>query len=47
MSICLPPRKVAVWLHARITETGTLELEALPVGGVDRWKVEFDVRGQA
>ena len=38
---------VAVRLHARITETGTLELEALPVGGVDRWKVEFDVRGQA
>ena len=32
---------------ARITETGTLQLEALPVGGSERWKVEFDVRGQA
>ena len=42
-----PGEIVAVRLHARITETGTLELEALPVGGVDRWKVEFDVRGQA
>ncbi len=38
---------VPVHLHARITETGTLQLEALPVGGSERWKVEFDVRGQA
>jgi len=43
---------VRVQLHARITETGTLELEALPVGsggetGSERWKVEFDVRADA
>nr|WP_240965056.1 MULTISPECIES: Hsp70 family protein [unclassified Acidovorax] len=43
---------VRVQLHARITETGTLELEALPVGSDgasadERWKVEFDVRGDA
>ncbi len=36
---------VRVKLHARVTETGTLELEALPVGGKERWRVEFDVRG--
>jgi len=36
---------VRVRLHARVTETGTLELEALPVGGNERWKVQFDVRG--
>jgi hypothetical protein len=36
---------VRVKLHARVTETGTLELEALPVGGSARWKVQFDVRG--
>ena len=41
---------VRVHLHARITETGTLELEALPVGsdrsdaGTPRWKVELNVR---
>ncbi len=44
---------VRVHLHARITETGTLELEALPVGSersdpdTPRWKVEFNVRGGA
>ena len=44
---------VRVHLHARITETGTLELEALPVGSdrsdpaTPRWKVEFNVRGDA
>ncbi len=38
---------VRVKLHARVTETGTLELEALPVGGSERWRVEFDVRGGA
>jgi len=38
---------VPVRLHARITETGTLQLEALPVGGAERWKVEFDVRGDS
>jgi hypothetical protein len=36
---------VRVKLHARVTEAGTLELEALPVGGTERWKVEFDARG--
>lgn len=36
---------VRVKLHARVTETGTLELEALPVDGKQRWKVEFEVRG--
>ncbi|HMW18519.1 MAG TPA: Hsp70 family protein [Accumulibacter sp.] len=36
---------VRVRLHARVTETGTLELEALPHDDNTRWKVEFDVRG--
>lgn len=36
---------VRVKLHARVTETGTLELEALPEDGSARWKVQFDVRG--
>ena len=36
---------VPVKLHARVTEAGTLELEALPRSGPERWKVEFDVRG--
>jgi hypothetical protein len=36
---------VPVKLHARVTETGILELEARPTGGTERWKVEFDVRG--
>jgi hypothetical protein len=38
---------VAVKLHARVTEAGTLELEAMPRGSDERWKVEFDVRGSA
>lgn len=38
---------VAVRLQARVTETGTIELEALPVGGHERWKVELDVRADA
>jgi len=38
---------VRVRLHARVTETGTLELEALPLNGDQRWKVEFEVRGDA
>ncbi|WP_374482492.1 Hsp70 family protein [Zoogloea sp.] len=42
----VPGEVVRVKLHARITETGTLELEALPVGGHQRWKVQFDVRGE-
>ncbi|MEB2548499.1 Hsp70 family protein [Burkholderia gladioli] len=40
-----PGEVVAVRLHARVTEAGTLELEALPRGSEARWKVEFDVRG--
>jgi len=36
---------VPVKLHARVTETGTLELEAIPRGTDERWKVQFDVRG--
>jgi molecular chaperone DnaK (HSP70) len=42
-----PGEVVAVKLHARVTETGTLELEAVPRGSSERWKVEFDVRGAA
>ena len=38
---------VRVKLHARVTEAGTLELEALPHDGPERWKVEFDARGGA
>ncbi|MEX3959143.1 Hsp70 family protein [Trinickia sp. EG282A] len=38
---------VPVKLHARVTESGTLELEAIPRGTDERWKVEFDVRGGA
>lgn len=41
----VPGAIVRVRLHARVTEAGTLELEALPVDGSERWKVEFDVRG--
>ncbi|MFB1030388.1 MAG: hypothetical protein QMC09_11990 [Thauera sp.] len=40
-----PGEVVRVKLHARVTEAGTLELEALPVDGSARWKVQFDVRG--
>jgi hypothetical protein len=52
ISATLPPEGrspgdvVPVRLHARVTEAGTLELEALPVNGSERWKVEFDVRGE-
>ncbi|WP_427309496.1 Hsp70 family protein [Cupriavidus sp. H39] len=38
---------VPVRLHARVTEAGTLELEAVPRGSGERWKVQFDVRGTA
>lgn len=38
---------VPVTLHARVTDIGTLELNAVPVGGSERWKVEFDVRAEA
>ena len=36
---------VPVRLHAKLTEVGTLKLEAVPRSGADRWAVEFDVRG--
>lgn len=39
-----PGEVVPVRLHAAVTETGTLRLEALPRSGSERWKVEFDVR---
>ncbi len=42
-----PGEVVAVTLHAGVTEAGTLELAAVPVGGTERWKVEFDMRGQS
>ena len=38
---------VRVKLHARVTEAGTLQLEALPLDGAQRWKVEFEVRGDS
>ena len=41
-----PGEVVAVTLHAGVTESGTLELAAVPMGGTERWKVEFDMRGQ-
>ena len=37
---------VPVTLHARVTDIGTLELNAVPVGGSERWKIEFDVRAE-
>jgi hypothetical protein len=37
---------VPVRLHVRVTTTGTLEIEALPLTGGERWKVEYDVRGE-
>ncbi|MBX9831943.1 MAG: Hsp70 family protein, partial [Burkholderiaceae bacterium] len=42
-----PGEVVAVHLHARVTDIGTLELNAVPVGGSERWKVELDVRADA
>lgn len=36
---------VQVKLHAKVTEAGTLELSAVPRNDSERWKVEFDVRG--
>jgi hypothetical protein len=38
---------VPVTLVARVTDIGTLELNAVPVGGSERWKVELDVRAEA
>ena len=52
ISATLPPEDrrpgdvVPVRLHARVTEAGTLELEAVPRTGAERWKIEFDVRGE-
>jgi hypothetical protein len=40
-----PGEIVPVKLRAIVTESGTLELEALPRSGGERWKVEFDMRG--
>jgi hypothetical protein len=40
-----PGQVVEVRLHSRISETGTLELAAVPRDGSARWRVEFDVRG--
>jgi molecular chaperone DnaK (HSP70) len=37
---------VAVHLFARITELGTLQLEAVQLDGSARWQVEFDVRAE-
>ncbi|MBI5443859.1 MAG: Hsp70 family protein [Deltaproteobacteria bacterium] len=37
---------VPVRLQAAVTELGTLRLEALPRSGEERWRVEFDVRGE-
>lgn len=42
-----PGEVVQVRLQAKVTEAGTLELSAVPRHGSERWKVEFDVRGQA
>ena len=42
-----PGEVVPVTLQARVTDIGTLELNAVPVGGVERWKVELDVRADA
>ncbi|MEC4722551.1 Hsp70 family protein [Noviherbaspirillum sp. CPCC 100848] len=42
-----PGEVVQVRLQAKVTEAGTLELSAVPRNGSERWKVEFDVRGQA
>jgi hypothetical protein len=37
---------VPVRLQAAVTEVGTLELTAIPRQGPERWKVEFNVRGE-
>lgn len=42
-----PGEVVPVWLHAAVTEVGTLRLEAVPREGGTPWKVEFDVRGES
>ncbi len=40
-----PGEAVAVRLRTTATEIGTLRLEAQPLVGEERWRVEFDVRG--
>jgi len=40
-----PGEMVPVQLHAAVTETGTLLLEAVPGSGEERWRLEYDVRG--
>jgi molecular chaperone DnaK (HSP70) len=42
-----PGEIVPVRLHARVTEIGTLTLEAVPRAGPERWAVEFNVRGSS
>ena len=42
-----PGEVVPVTLQARVSDIGTLELNAVPVGGDERWKVELDVRAEA
>ena len=42
-----PGEVVAVRLHASVTDIGTLELHAVPLGSDERWKVEFDVRADS
>ena len=37
---------VPVRLAARVTEVGTLALEAIPRDGAERWQVEFEVRSK-
>jgi len=39
-----PGEIVPVKLRATISEAGTLQLEAIPREGAERWQVEFDVR---
>lgn len=43
----VPGEIVAVRLHASVTDIGTLELHAVPLGSEERWKVEFDVRADS
>ncbi|MEO8170270.1 MAG: Hsp70 family protein [Oxalobacteraceae bacterium] len=40
-----PGEIVQVILHAKATESGTLELTAVSTSGGERWNMEFDVRG--
>lgn len=42
-----PGQIVQVRLHAAVTEVGTLELSAVEVGRDRRWRLSFDVRGDA